>query len=278
MILFTCMKPAVNLSICLLATAITISACGGGGGSPAGPAFTRGQHNRGSTSQQSTNWSGYGIFGATTGYNSVSGMWTVPTIVASSRDTASSTWLGIGGGCTDANCTAVDPTLIQAGTEQDNSGGAQQYYAWWEAIPAPSVQATGGPLSKSKFDVSPGDIITVTISSTGGVVWTIEIDDSRSGAPHWQFTTTVPYSAAGLTAEWIEESPLTVGSNGAGQIAMSDFVAVNFSNLTVDGSNPNLTPSEQIVLVNSNGAIIAQPSDPGPGGDSFKICFGSKGC
>jgi hypothetical protein len=53
----------------------------------------------------------------------------------------SSSWVGIGGGCVTAGCTVTDTTLIQAGTEQDvNSSGQASYYAWWELVPAPSVQ------------------------------------------------------------------------------------------------------------------------------------------
>jgi hypothetical protein len=212
------------------------------------------------------------------GYNAVQGTWIVPAIAPSKNDTASSTWTGVGGGCADPpGCTVIDQTLIQAGTEQDNSGGSPTYFAWWEAIPAPSVRLMGGPLNSGTFDVIPGDSITVTITNNLAV-WTIEVKNVRSSATHWTFTTTVPYASAGLTAEWIEESPLTVGSGGAGQIAMSDFHTVDFNALTANGASPNLTSGDAITLVNGAGDIIAQPSAPASSGDSFAVCFGSAPC
>jgi hypothetical protein len=263
----------------LLAPILFVMSCGGGGGGSAssiGSKRARRNHPKGA--QQSTNWSGYGIAGAPAGFNAVRGTWVVPAIAPSKNDTASSTWAGIGGGCADPpTCNTVDPTLIQAGTEADNSGGSTQYFAWWEAIPAPSVPLMGGPLRQGSFDVQPGDSITVSISSDL-VIWTIDIQNVRSGSPHWTFTTTVPYTAAGLTAEWIEEAPLTVGSGGAGQIAMSNFNRVEFDALTANAANPNLAPADAIALVNGAGKIIAQPSAPGSSGDSFAVCFGSLPC
>ena len=49
------------------------------------------------------------------------GTWTVPTATqhTAGQAEASSDWIGIGGGCIDAGCTASDSTLIQTGTEQD---------------------------------------------------------------------------------------------------------------------------------------------------------------
>src|ERR671938_492369 len=53
---------------------------------------------------------------------------------------SSSTWIGIGGGCMDANCLVSDSTLIQTGTEQDvDARGRGSYSAWWEVIPAPGI-------------------------------------------------------------------------------------------------------------------------------------------
>ena len=279
------MRPRLILMNANLARAIVLTpillmcSCGGGGGSAGsiGSVRARRNHSPGSANQ-SSNWSGYGIAGAPGGFTSVQGTWVVPAIAPSSKDTASSTWAGVGGGCANPpSCTVVDQTLIQAGTEADNSGGKPTYSAWWEAIPGPSVTLMGGPLSPTSYDVRPGDSVTVTISSNL-VVWTIEIQNVRSGAMHWTFSTMVPYASAGLTAEWIEEAPLTAGSSGAGQIPLSNFTRVEFDQLLANGANPNLMPADAIVLVNGNGKVIAQPSAPGSSGDSFAVCFGSGPC
>src|SRR5437764_6854117 len=89
---------------------------------------------------QSNNWFGYNqgtLEQGGTQFHSISGDWTVPTASqhTAGSDEASSDWIGIGGGCVDANCTVGDETLIQTGTEQDVSSGKPSYSAWWELIP-----------------------------------------------------------------------------------------------------------------------------------------------
>jgi hypothetical protein len=230
-------------------------------------------------SEQSTNWAGYGLAGNPLGFDAVTATWLVPSVPGTSSDTSSATWTGIGGGCVDPpTCAIVDETLIQAGTEQDNSSGVPTYSAWWEALPAPSMPLTGGVLSTQNYDVLPGDSITVTISSTGAVVWTSEIQNVRGGATHWTFSQTVPYTAAGLTAEWIEESPLVVRSSGAGQQSLSDFDRVLFTGLTANGAAPELTPDDKIILTDGSGNVLAQPSAPEGSGNEFAVCYGSGLC
>jgi len=226
----------------------------------------------------STNWAGYQLAAGPLAYNSVQGTWIVPAVAASSTNTASATWTGIGGGCIDLpNCTATEATLIQAGTDQDYTGGRANYYAWWEALPAPSVPLSGAIISSGKnYDVRPGDLITVTITASPKVLWTIKIEDVRSGVPHWTFTTSVPYVEPGLTAEWIEESPLSAGTGGAGQLALSNFRRVRFSRLEVDRVPPKLTSKNKIIMTNGSGKVLARPSLPGSNG--FAVCWGSGTC
>src|SRR5205085_6011496 len=105
--------------------------CGGGGGGGGGATSNDGSEAGGGdagsstapleSAIKSTNFSGYQRAGAPLGFKKVSGTWIVPSVTPSSSDTASSIWAGIGGGCTNPpDCTLVEPTLIQAGTEQDS--------------------------------------------------------------------------------------------------------------------------------------------------------------
>src|SRR5437879_1036501 len=85
---------------------------------------------------QSNNWFGYNQGTLEQNrklFHSITGDWTVPTASQhkSGQDEFSSDWIGIGGGCVNANCTVTDNTLIQTGTEQDVSGGKASYSAWW---------------------------------------------------------------------------------------------------------------------------------------------------
>jgi hypothetical protein len=209
---------------------------------------------------QSNNWSGYNqgtLERGSTLFNSVGGTWVVPTATQhkSGEDEYSSSWIGIGGGCVDASCTVTDNTLIQAGTEQDvAANGKASYSAWWELIPAPSIAISG-------FAVHPGDTITGLISEVvpNSNVWTISLKNVTTGAT---FSQTVSYSSTHGTAEWIEETPLLIGTNGAGLSAMPNLGTVHFTGSTVNGGPAGLQAQEEMQLVDSNGNALATPSAP----------------
>jgi len=216
-----------------IGVAVALAACGGGDDSSSGSSAntpTPSQSNSPAPSgsaTQSLNWRLRQILIARH-YSAISGSWIVPDVQCSGNAN-SATWLGIGGG------NGVDPTLVQAGTSQDCSGSDKTFYAWWEALPAPQVQADGALLATGNFPVSPGDLVTVTINSTL-VIWNITIVNATAG---WTFNQTIPYLSAGDTAEWIEEAPLSAGTGGAGQMPLANFGTVGFSSLTVNGANPS---------------------------------------
>src|SRR5207249_2834306 len=107
-------------------------------------------------------------------FTQVSATWTVPTATPHKAGEAefSSTWVGIGGGCVDANCQVTDATLVQAGTEQDvSSSGKASYSAWWEIIPQPSTTIT-------TITVHAGDKMSATVSDNASQdMWTIVVKD-----------------------------------------------------------------------------------------------------
>src|SRR4051812_9092327 len=160
---------------------------------------------------QSTNWFGYNQGSLEQGnklFSSIAGDWTVPAATqhAAGQAEYSSDWIGIGGGCVDAGCTVTDNTLIQTGTEQDvDASGNASYGAWWEVIPGPSIAITN-------MTIAAGDHMhsTITEAVAGANLWTIVLQDVTRNET---FTTTVPYSSTHLTAEWIEETPLLIGTD-----------------------------------------------------------------
>src|SRR6266849_5873601 len=130
---------------------------------------------------QSNNWSGYNqgtLEKSGVQFHHVSGTWVVPTATQNVPGEAeySASWLGIGGGCVDANCAMGDATLIQAGTSQDvDASGAARYSAWWEIIPQPST-----PIAN--FAVSAGNVIFVDIAETATLeVWSITVKNQTTG-------------------------------------------------------------------------------------------------
>jgi hypothetical protein len=225
---------------------------------------------------QSGNWFGYNQGTLEQGgklFNSISGDWTVPTATQHTKGQAefSATWIGIGGGCVDAGCVVTDPTsLIQAGTEQDvDSNGNASYSAWWELVPVPSVTIT-------TMAIHPGDRMHANIAEVvpDSNVWTITLTDQTTGQ---SFSQTVPYASSHATAEWIEETPLTIGTNGTGIAALPNLSETPFDNATVNGAPANLKSPEEIQLTNGS-SVIGSPSSPDSNADGFGDCAWASNC
>jgi hypothetical protein len=224
---------------------------------------------------QSNNWFGYNQGTLEQGgklFHSITGDWVVPTATqhTAGQDEASSDWVGIGGGCIDAACTVGDGTLIQTGTEQDVSGGKASYSAWWELVPAPSITISG-------MAIHPGDHMHAAIAEvvSGSEVWNISLKDVTTGQ---SFSTTVPYASTHATAEWIEETPLTIGTSGTGLAALPNLTNTPFTSGTTNGANAGLRSSEEIQLVDSNGQVIGTPSAPNSTADGFTDCAWASSC
>jgi hypothetical protein len=225
---------------------------------------------------KSNNWSGYNqgtLEQGTKLFNQISGTWTVPTATQHKAGEAenSSSWIGIGGGCIDANCTATDATLIQTGTEQDvATNGTASYSAWWEIIPAPS-------LTISTMTVSPGDTMHAKIAEIVPLtdVWTITLQDLTKGET---FTQTVPYPSSHLTAEWITETPTLISTSGTSLAAMPNLTGASFSAAKTNSASAGLKASEEIQLVNTSGQVLATPSAPNATADGFTVCTYAATC
>ena len=224
---------------------------------------------------QGNNWFGYNEGPLEQGgklFHSITGDWTVPTATqhTAGQSAASSTWIGIGGGCLDAGCTATDPTLIQTGTEQDVAAdGTPSYSAWWEIVPAPS-------LTFSNMTVQPGDHMHADIHEVvaNSNVWSITLTDVTRGETASQ---TVPYPSTHGTAEWISETPLLIGTN-AGFSALPNLTNTPFDLGTTNGAPVKLSSSEQMQLTDSNGNVIGVPSAPDSDLDGFATCTWTTSC
>ena|SRR5438093_749273 len=226
---------------------------------------------------KSNNWSGYNqgtIEQRGKTFTSVSGTWRVPTATAhkAGENEYSSSWVGIGGGCVNANCTITDTTLIQAGTEQDvDSSGRASYYAWWELIPAPSVR-----ISPSRYPVAAGDVIRTTIGSPAPGIWTFNMRNQTRG---WTWTMRTPYSSSMDTAEWIEETPVVIDNSGHVSVGpLPNLSGAAFDLATTNAAPAGLKASEEIQLVDFNGTPLATPSAPDPDADGFNDCTYASSC
>ena len=227
-------------------------------------------HDATFNTRTSTNWFGY-VQGTLEKpgrprFTSIDGTWTVPTATPhkANESEASSTWIGIGGGCVNKSCAITDETLIQAGTEQNvDASGTASYYAWYELIPAPSLQTT--------LVVHAGDKIRCNLTQTKPGLWVIRLWNLTTGG-NWHIT--VPYSSAHLSAEWVNETPLTTG----GFAALPNLTPTHFDNTLVNGANPQLTAAERIFLTNGTGAIYGTPSVPQSDRNGFGVCSWATSC
>ena len=267
----------VAVCAALVALATTASGAVGAASRTAAPTVVHpllSVHAPGSSLKMSTsnNWSGYnqGYLEKSTQFTSISAQWTVPTAHQRTAGQAesSATWIGIGGGCLDTSCTTTDNTLVQAGTEQDVAAdGTASYAAWWEVVPVPSVTAS--------ITVHAGDLISCSISQSAPEVWSISLQDLTDGQ---SFAQTVPYASDYLTAEWILETPVVVGTGSTGISALPSLSTTHFSHATVNGGPADLVSSEALQLVDASGAVLATPPAPNPGADGFNDCSYASTC
>jgi len=264
----------MRVSLALFAAcSAALALVGAAGAAPAGGAHGQLLQIRANTNQ-SSNWFGYSLGSVERGgtlFNSITGDWTVPSVSQHTNGQAedSSDWIGIGGGCVDAGCTVGDETLIQTGTEQDVSvTGQASYSAWWELVPAPSVSIS--------MTVQPADHMHASLAELvpDSDVWTITLQDVTRNET---FTQTVPYPSTHLTAEWIEETPLLIGTD-AGFASLPNLSSPVFDLATVNGQPAHLNPSEEIQLIDSNSKVIGTPSAPDPDADGFNPCTWATAC
>jgi Peptidase A4 family len=264
----------MRVTIALLAAlSAAVALAASAGAASAGGAHGQLLQVRANTNQ-SSNWFGYNLGTVERGgtlFNSITGDWTVPTVSqhTKNQEEDSSDWIGIGGGCVDANCLVGDNTLIQTGTEQDVSAtGQTSYSAWWELVPAPSISIS--------MTVQPGDHMHASIAElvADSDVWTITLQDVTQNET---FTQTVPYPSTHLTAEWIEETPLLIGTN-AGFASLPNLSSPVFDLATVNGQAANLNASEEIQLIDSNSNVIGTSSAPDPDADGFNACTWATSC
>ncbi len=213
----------------------------------------------------SNNWSGYQVLAADTKVTATeaSGSWVVPAVSAPTKrmDGYSSIWVGIGGSCLDAACHVPDQTLIQLGTAEDASpSGTKLYYAWYELLPAASVDI-------KSLEVAPGDSVSASLSlvgpkrtgasynlssaighgsynpmsrrgggvddtsSTGTMTWLLSIRVTSPSGPVQQWSKTLSYTSSLASAEWVVEGPSASCNGTIGELPLADYHSVSFSDL-----------------------------------------------
>ncbi|PSR22743.1 MAG: hypothetical protein C7B47_16420 [Sulfobacillus thermosulfidooxidans] len=203
----------------------------------------------------SLNWSGYALTAATQPYHSISGTWQVPTVYSDGNhsSTFGSNWIGIDG--------FNNSDLIQTGTGEEVISGTAQYFAWWEILPSPETLIP-------TMVVQPGNTMHASITNLGNGEWQITLQNLTL---HESFTTDQSYSGPAQSAEWIQEAPTINGSIST----LDPYSTFAFSNLSVNGGNPMLEPSDGGVMIQNN-VQVSTPSFPSVTGNSFAVAYGSQ--
>ena len=196
----------------------------------------------------SGNWAGYAATGST--YTSVSSNWVQPSVNCDSGDGYSAFWVGLDGDGSDS--------VEQTGSEADCSGGQAEYSAWYEMYPADSVNYDD--------NVEAGDSFSASVDTDGDGDYTLTLTDNTQGWTETQNETSS--SAADASAEVIAEAP----SSDSGQLPLSDFGTVDFTDATVNGSALGDSSPDEIDMV-SNGDTLATTSGLDGSGEDFSVTW-----
>jgi hypothetical protein len=222
------------------------------------------------TVEDSTNWSGYAVEGAS--FTKALASWTVPTVTCSKTpNTYSSFWVGIDGW--------TSSTVEQTGTDSDCNGSRASYYAWYEFYPNPSIEITSVP-------VSPGNHISASVTYSG-TQFTITLINETTGKSYSK--SSAVSGAQRTSAEWIAEAPCCTRRGGI--LPLSDFGTVDFGedytgiSSTNDATDSSVSGAigafgsnifESIMVNGTTGADEAVPSALSSDGTSFTVTWDSE--
>jgi len=207
----------------------------------------------------SSNWAGYAVTGST--FTDVKGTWVQPAVTCPARgSTYSAFWVGLGG------YAGGNGGLEQIGTESNCFDGQPAYDAWYELLPAGSVQVP--------MDISPGDTMAAEVIVTDPTV-TLTITDVTNGET---FTTQqTPSTLDTSSAEWIAEAPAQCFGSRCFALQLANFGTVPYSGSSTTASGHVGTISDEswsatsIELAGRGGS--ASPAALSPDGSGFTIAF-----
>ena len=203
----------------------------------------------------SENWAGYDATGG--GFTSVTASWTQPAVQAdSSSESDAAFWVGLDGDGSNS--------VEQIGTEGYSQGGSVGYDAWYEMYPA-DMRIIGN------VTVSPGDLITASVTSDGSGDFSLTLTDATTG----QSFTTDEYSASaqGYSAEVIAEAPSD--SSSGNLIPLADFGTVDFTGCAFNAQPISAFDWNRIDMATDDGGTIASASALGGDGASFSVSSGA---
>jgi Peptidase A4 family len=240
--------------------------------------------------EQSSNWAGWAISdsqtiggspisGSTTtlSFTSTTATWVQPKVYCTpNQPTYSAFWVGLGGLAADSGA------LEQVGTQANcTAAGKAVYSAWYELVPAPSVNVN--------LKILPGDLISasVNVEPTGILV---QVKDRTRKT---SFTKLLPTPATTdfTSAEWIAEAPSTCDPQltRCRALPLANFGTVPFTRIAaIANSHPgtvtdaawastkiDLIPDATSHFGGFGTSGTATPTAVDPTGRAFQIFFGT---
>lgn len=208
----------------------------------------------------SRNWSGYVSMGMGS-YTGIGASWIVPN-ASSTVYSADATWVGISG--------MLKPDLIQVGTHaladkkmSLNAPGLDfTYKAWYEILPNSPVII---PVA-----IKPGDSIVVSIVRQSSDRWLITFNNVTTNQ---NYETTVHYASSMSSVEWIQEMPLSTGTNVF--VPLDNFGTIHFADTwaIVNGSKKTIGQlnGRRITMLDYSNQPLVTTSMLGLDGASFSV-------
>ena len=220
------------------------------------------------TQVMSSNWSGYVAAQNLTGFSSnytvssVTGSWTVPTLIASPSNALTAIWVGIDG--------FLDGTVEQIGSSHYWANGVQHDYVWFEMYP-------NGAYWFPSFPIKKGDQITASVTYSGNYIFSLVITNrTKNVSAVVPIYLTMSSSALRSSAEWVVEAPYS-----GGVLPLSDFQQVTFTNCSavidgVTGPISNCYWQNDEIIMMKNGVVEALPSPLSSNGSGFNVTWKAK--
>jgi hypothetical protein len=193
---------------------------------------------------QSNNWAGYAVDGASHAFTTVESTFTLPTVKCTGEGDTSF-WVGMDGD--------TSSSVEQIGASGDCDGTTPDYYSWWEMYPAGVHELTNV--------TRPGDVFDAKVTYGGSGKYALFLNDKTEG---WTVTKNeVSTSAKDNSAEVIFEAA------GPTSDAVPQFSPVTMSNSTVNGSPIGAEAPIGIDLVRNAHTLVTAGAIGSTGGFTF---------
>ncbi|KAL2182099.1 peptidase G1 [Thermothelomyces heterothallicus CBS 202.75] len=175
--------------------------------------------------EYSSNWAGAVQIG--TGFTSVYGTITVPSVHDRNPNAAASAWVGIDG-------DTCQQAILQTGVSFYGDGS---FDAWYEWIPDYAY-------SFSNFRLSAGDQIRMSVEASSKRAGVATLENLSTGQKVSHTFINTPSTLCETNAEWIVED----FQEGSSLVPFADFGTVTFTDAYATGSSGSVTPSGATII------------------------------